>query len=471
MPRITRARSVVLFVLLAGSVVARPQETTTQLCGPSCLYAVCQLLGVKADIEELKKLSGYTETNGVTMWGLSVAAKSKGLHSLGMKIAAERLSELKFPVIAYLWDNHFVLVEKTDTETLLKVTDLPGKPTLVTRQDFSERYSGFVLLVSKEPCTAPEQKQKSPDLRFVEYRWRFTTEPTTQVQHSFEFRNAGDAELVISKQRKTCGCIHASVFPEKIPPRGVGRVEVTFDPTGRVGLQQQTVYIHSNDPITPLIPLNLVGIVQRELVAVPWNLSFGDIRRSERAQGEVALLSPAGEDLVVNNIASSSKAVSATTCGLAGRYSKYFKGCTVKVTLHPSLPVGPFRAILVVRTNCKKWPEVQIPVSANVVEDIEVHPSMFFFNFMKQGEGNTSRITVLTTGVAPLKIEKAEADLPFLSTDVISVREGREYVLQTTLSRAAPPGNVKATVTIHTDDPSQPRIRVPVYGFIEEGGH
>jgi hypothetical protein len=46
-------------------------------------------------------------------------------------------------------------------------------------------------------------------------------------------------------------------------------------------------------------------------------------------------------------------------------------------------------------------------------------------------------------------------------------RRGKEYILTATLKPDAPLGNIKGEITIHTNDPDQPHIKVPVYAYVE----
>jgi len=55
-------------------------------CGPRSLLAVCELLGIKAELDELCQLSGLSE-DGTTKAGLYRAAQKKGLEAKGAKVS------------------------------------------------------------------------------------------------------------------------------------------------------------------------------------------------------------------------------------------------------------------------------------------------------------------------------------------------------------------------------------------------
>ena len=142
---------VIIFVLTVNigmlfSITAAPVRSPS-LCGPASLLIICQKYGVETSLEELTRLSGYKEKQGTTIYGLYKAARRKGLYAIGMKIGVDDLAKLKIPTIAHLWNNHFVVVEGTQTETL-KITDPPNKPKSISKEQLKLFYSGFALLIS-----------------------------------------------------------------------------------------------------------------------------------------------------------------------------------------------------------------------------------------------------------------------------------------------------------------------------------
>ena len=84
---------------------------------------------------------------------------------------------------------------------------------------------------------------------------------TNRIGHTFHIRNEGEAPLVITKVRTGCGCVEATMRTEPILPHGMAVLDVVFVTTGRVGPQRKSIYIHSNDPETPIQSLVMHGEV------------------------------------------------------------------------------------------------------------------------------------------------------------------------------------------------------------------
>ncbi len=67
----------------------------------------------------------------------------------------------------------------------------------------------------------------------------------------------------------------------------------------------------------------------------------------------------------------------------------------------------------------------------------------------------------------PFRITKVEADTPFLATTIQPVRENWEYRITVQFDGKAPPGILKATLSVHTDDPAQPVLTIPYHAIVQ----
>jgi Protein of unknown function (DUF1573) len=77
------------------------------------------------------------------------------------------------------------------------------------------------------------------------------------ARHTFEVKNAGDAPLEIRSVSASCGCTAAAPKEKQIAPGASGRIEVTFDTTGRPGRAEKTVAVVSDDPKKPNTTLTI----------------------------------------------------------------------------------------------------------------------------------------------------------------------------------------------------------------------
>lgn len=64
--------------------------------------------------------------------------------------------------------------------------------------------------------------------------------------YTFKFENKGSADLVISQVNSSCGCTVPRFPKEAIAPGESGSIKVTFDSSGRKGMQNKAVTVVSN---------------------------------------------------------------------------------------------------------------------------------------------------------------------------------------------------------------------------------
>ena len=70
--------------------------------------------------------------------------------------------------------------------------------------------------------------------------------PEKKVSYTFNFKNTGESNLLISNAVGSCGCTVPEYPKEPIQPGESGKIQVTFSPTGKNGNQQKSVTISTN---------------------------------------------------------------------------------------------------------------------------------------------------------------------------------------------------------------------------------
>ena len=86
-----------------------------------------------------------------------------------------------------------------------------------------------------------------------------TIEKGADGVRTFEFTNTGNAPLIISNVKSTCGCIVPKKPKGPIMPGESGEIEVKYD-TNRVNPIRKTITVISNAE-TPTVALKIKGLV------------------------------------------------------------------------------------------------------------------------------------------------------------------------------------------------------------------
>lgn len=79
----------------------------------------------------------------------------------------------------------------------------------------------------------------------------------TVAKHDFKFTNTGDAPLIITNAKGSCGCTVPEWPREPIAPGETGTIHVEFNSDGRTGNQTKQVTINANTvPNTKLLKIS-----------------------------------------------------------------------------------------------------------------------------------------------------------------------------------------------------------------------
>lgn len=121
-----------------------------------------------------------------------------------------------------------------------RVAELEGKSTANARATATAQPAKV-----SEPEVKPEGPL--PTFAFAEENHDFgTINEGDVVEHIFEFENTGDAPLIISDAKGSCGCTVPEWPKEPIGIGEKGQIKVKFNSRKKPGIQNKTVTITAN---------------------------------------------------------------------------------------------------------------------------------------------------------------------------------------------------------------------------------
>lgn len=95
---------------------------------------------------------------------------------------------------------------------------------------------------SSNEVTTPASTGNYPVMTFDESEWDFgRIAQGTNVEHMFKFTNTGDAPLIVSDAKGSCGCTVPAFTKDPIAPGERGEMLVKFNGTGQ---NQRTISIN-----------------------------------------------------------------------------------------------------------------------------------------------------------------------------------------------------------------------------------
>ncbi len=109
----------------------------------------------------------------------------------------------------------------------------------------------------------PEQIEDAAQIVFTEKVFNFgKMKQKSTVEHNFTFKNTGKNDLLIRKVRSSCGCTAVTPSETTIKAGGTSQIKAIFNSGTRVGRQNKSITIITNDPKNPNTVLRVTGEVE-----------------------------------------------------------------------------------------------------------------------------------------------------------------------------------------------------------------
>jgi hypothetical protein len=106
-------------------------------------------------------------------------------------------------------------------------------------------------------------------------------EPGQRLDAEIPFKNVGAAPLVFKAIATSCGCTHAQVTPEVVPPGAEGKIVVQLQ-TARYEMPiDETIDLETNDVHRQITTVHIVAKVVTPLRLFPLNFDFGVVRQED----------------------------------------------------------------------------------------------------------------------------------------------------------------------------------------------
>lgn len=198
-----------------------------------------------------------------------------------------------------------------------------------------------------------------------------------KVSHNFVVTNTGGDVLIISNVRASCGCTAALPDKKELAPGETTNIKVEFNSLGRIGKQDKSVYVSSNDKENPQVQLKFTGNVVKEeatlktpagpsLQVTETQHNFGKIPEGEVVDHVFSFVNKGDKKLTIKDVK--------TSCGCtAALLSKKELGPgekgELKVELNTSNRSGKMTRNITIISDDPKEPEKHLTIFAEVLKE------------------------------------------------------------------------------------------------------
>ena len=136
------------------------------------------------------------------------------------------------------------------------------------KQSASNRLTVSATIEEDFGAMSAEDRANAPVIAFDNNTFNFADiSQGDKVEHVFTITNNGKSALYIRKIKASCGCTAVNPEDDMIPAGQSTTMKVIFDSRGKVGKQNKTITVISNDPKHPRSILWVKGTVQTSVPA------------------------------------------------------------------------------------------------------------------------------------------------------------------------------------------------------------
>lgn len=317
----------------------------------------------------------------------------------------------------------------------------------------------------------------------------------TLARHTFQIENELDHPVTVLDALPSCGCLRSTLryvdaqgntvqstpgsesvltIPAKTRFDLVCEVDTTFIEAMNIDKLVQ-VRLRTDAPSIPFLSFELHLLVTRPFRAVPAIVELGEIAEhgGKSSRSDVSSEYP-GTNAAITGVARVDgpfEASVATTTSVGGETYWMVHVSSVRGT-----PVGPVDGKIVLSTtdaDGKPGAPFEIPVHGRVVPDVVAHPGLFAFGGFPSGERRSCKVSLDAVAEGE-RFAFLGAQLDGIGADKIELKrepvgadesgKARAWTIELVTHTDFPYGAFSGTVTIDTDHPLVPKVRVPYTG-------
>ena len=314
---------------------------------------------------------------------------------------------------------------------------------------------------------APAAASGNPKLVLVQDTWDFGEKWRGEpASGSISFSNGGDAELIISKVKPSCGCTGVKATKMTLQPGESAELLINYD-TDRPGDQvKKVIRIFTNEADNAEHRVNVVGKVRSLIEMKPQErVLFGAMSRDKAASQEIVLRNLYDKPLDL-------KVAEANIEGLKVEFEETEPGKAWKLRATTETPLASdiLRGDIVLQTGFDGAPTVKIPVYGRVQKRVAVTPPRIMIP--AQGDSAVTRtLRVSVRDNSEVHVTEVESSNPQIETEVMPDSKttvagpgamSTAAVIRVTIPPTAELAAMGETITIHTDDPETPILTATV---------
>lgn len=190
---------------------------------------------------------------------------------------------------------------------------------------------------------------------------------------------------------------------------------------------------------------------------------FGSRDNSEKVSHTFVVRNDGASTL---NISRVKPACGCTVANISSKVLEPGQSATISANLDLKGRNGPQTKPMTVYSNDPVQGTFQLTLKGTAVSEVSITPTAVSLGRIEEGQVVTKEVKVVNNSAKPLTIKKIESTNNLMGHEIVTVRDGFEYIVKLSNSPTIPPGRISDSITITTDNAKSATQRITVYGTV-----
>ena len=234
---------------------------------------------------------------------------------------------------------------------------------------------------------------------------------------------------------------------------------MTLTTSDRPGKLSKAVTVFTNDPKNRQLNVGVSTDVTVLLMLQPRVISFGQLQKAATDSKYISVAGQAKDSITVTSLKPKNEHI------LAEYNAEGFNGDPeqkIKVTILPTMPVGRFSDYIELNTDSEQVQRLRLNVYGEILGNITFFPRSLNFTVSADKRAIKRAILLKSLTTATFNVTDVKIDQDVLTSDLVTVRDGREYQVQIGIKEGFSRNYYRGRISIRTDDPDQPELHLGV---------
>jgi hypothetical protein len=286
------------------------------------------------------------------------------------------------------------------------------------------------------------------------------------AKHVFYFTNTGNATLEILDVKPGCGCTTMGSWDKKVEPGGTGSIPLQFNSAGFGGRIHKAATVICNVPGIPNILLYIQGEIWKPLEVSPQMVAFTFPGDGQTNQTRVVRITNNMEEGISLAEPECANPLFKTELKAVKPGREWELHVTAVAPMPPPTQLGT----IAIRTSSTQVPVINVTAYASIPPLMAASPNQITLPPGPLKNPFSTKVNVRNNSSAAVIISDVEINAPGAEAKLEISRDGRYFTVNVSFPvHFTVPAGQSFELTMKTDHPKMPTLRVPVFQRAEPG--